>query len=106
MPVSIPPDNRYAQATCKQLPDGTVIIDPYSRRRLDTADFPNNLLHVTVQPGDTVFSLASRLYGSSRLYWVVCECIHQSNPFLPLLPGSLLILINPQALQEEVLQGG
>ncbi|MEM7495865.1 MAG: hypothetical protein AAF471_07040 [Myxococcota bacterium] len=106
MPAPIQPDSRYARAERKRLPDGTVILDPHSRRRLDVADFPDRVLHVTAQPGDTVFTLADRLYGSSRLYWVVCECIHQDNPFPPLTPGAQLVVIHPQALREGVLRGG
>ena len=108
MAVALHPHSRYTQAALKQLPDGTLLIDPLSRRRIDVTDFPQHTQTVRVQPGDTVFSLATRLYGCPRLYWVVCECIHQHNPFLPITPGSTLTLLTAQGLQrlqEQKAQG-
>ncbi|MEM7403544.1 MAG: hypothetical protein AAF310_06050 [Myxococcota bacterium] len=100
MAVALHPHSRYTQAALKQLPDGTVVVDALSRRRLDVKDFPQHTHTVRVQPGDTVFSIATHLYGCPRLYWVVCECIHQHNPFLPLHPGNTLTLLTAQRLQQ------
>ena len=99
MAVALHPHSRYNQAALKQLPDGSVIIDALSRQRLHVKDFPQHTLTVRVQPGDTVFSLATHLYGCPRLYWVVCECISQHNPFAPLPVGATLTLITAQGLQ-------
>ena len=104
MPAPLRTDSRYASARLKRLPDGTATLDLYSRRRVDPADFPEQTVCVTVQPGDTPFSIASQLYGSSRLYWVVCECIQQSDPFAALLPGQVLILLASDAVHTHVLQ--
>ena len=100
MAVALHPHSRYHQAALKRLPDGSVVIDALSRRRLQIKACLQHTQTVRVEPGDTVFSLAIRLYGCPRLYWVVCECMYRHDPFVPLVVGSILTLPTAQGLRQ------
>ena len=114
------PTSRYGLCQPQQQGDGSYSLDPLSRPCL-TADGKTNQnfslrsqnleafeqppLHITIQPGETPFALAQRIYGDARLFWVVCECLQVSHPFQQLPAQTTVPLISPDALQ-QVLDAG
>lgn len=60
--------------------------------------------YYTSQTGDSFHSLAHRLYGDVRLWWVIAEFNDVEDPFNDLVPGTTLRLPSRARLHMEVLR--
>ena len=77
-------------------------VDWFGDIKFNVENFTDNIEY-EVQPEDTVFSLASRYYGSQRYYWVVCRANVIFNPFEKLTPGVKLILPSDRTFRTIIL---
>ena len=65
-------DNKYIYGTASQLKDDTL----YTL--------------YTIQPKDTLDSLALHFYNNPTLYWIICDFNRINDPYINLIPGSQL----------------
>lgn len=73
-----------------------------TRPTLDTSHRAGDLFY-TVQPGDTLQSIAWRKLGDAKLWWVVAEFNGICNPFGDLEPGTELRLPSRARIWMEIL---
>jgi hypothetical protein len=76
------PTSRYAQLETAELSDGDGRRIAYVRRRfLPQGQLMQLLAEVTVEPGDRLDLITSRVLGDPEHFWRVCDANDAMDPF-------------------------
>lgn len=97
-------DSRYATASILTTEAGVRYLDWFGDRKFELADFADNVAY-KVREGDSVFSVASYLYGKQRYYWVVCRANLIFDPFERLAAGRILSLPSAATFAAKIIRG-
>lgn len=95
-------DSRYSRAIIRKDSDNVEFVDWFGDLKFDVSAFEDNIQY-DVRPEDTVFSIASEIYGQQKYYWVVCRANDIFNPFKKLTAGQKLVLPSDGTFRTRIL---
>jgi len=81
-------NSRYIKTSLRQDDNETIVLGVRNR-----VSFPSmNAVYYTFIDGDTIDSLAYRMYNNAQLWWVIMDANPQFISELDIMPGDVLMI--------------